>query len=94
MSTRAPGSMSAGSRTEPDEATADWRPTASLARLRLRADLRRKLRAWFDDRAILEVETPAWMLVTDETNDGEDAARSPALGNSQILNSSLPVTRY
>jgi lysyl-tRNA synthetase class 2 len=51
--------MSAGSRTEPDEATADWRPSASLERLRLRAALQRRLRAWFDDRDILEVDTPA-----------------------------------
>jgi lysyl-tRNA synthetase class 2 len=51
--------MSAGSRTEPDHATVDWRPTASLTRLRLRAALRRRLRGWFDDRGILEVDTPA-----------------------------------
>lgn len=36
-----------------------WRPSASLATLRLRAALLRQLRTWFDARNILEVETPA-----------------------------------
>ncbi|MGH8320658.1 MAG: EF-P lysine aminoacylase EpmA, partial [Gammaproteobacteria bacterium] len=37
----------------------DWRPTASLANLRLRAELLKKLRTFFEARGILEVETPA-----------------------------------
>lgn len=36
-----------------------WCPTASLANLRLRAELLRKLRAFFDTRSVMEVETPA-----------------------------------
>lgn len=37
----------------------DWRPTANLAMLQLRAVLLQKIRAFFDARGVLEVETPA-----------------------------------
>ncbi len=37
---------------------ADWQPTASLANLRLRAELLKQVRALFDARGFLEVETP------------------------------------
>ena len=36
----------------------DFRPTASWDNLRLRADLLRRLRGFFDQRGFLEVETP------------------------------------
>lgn len=36
----------------------DWRPAASLENLKLRAELLRKLRTFFDARGLLEVETP------------------------------------
>jgi elongation factor P--(R)-beta-lysine ligase len=35
-----------------------WRPTASRAALQLRAALNRRIRTFFDDRGVLEVETP------------------------------------
>ena len=41
------------------EADAAWRPTADLARLRLRADLLARVRAYFRESGALEVETPA-----------------------------------
>jgi lysyl-tRNA synthetase class 2 len=43
---------------ESDTPGNDFAPTASWANLRLRADLMRRLRGFFDDRGFLEVETP------------------------------------
>ncbi|HEV7278938.1 MAG TPA: EF-P lysine aminoacylase EpmA [Pirellulaceae bacterium] len=37
----------------------DWRPTATWETLRARADLLKRVRSFFDDRGLVEVETPA-----------------------------------
>jgi elongation factor P--(R)-beta-lysine ligase len=49
---------SAHSKMSHSKAIADFRPTASWENLRLRAELLRRLRQFFDDRGFLEVETP------------------------------------
>jgi lysyl-tRNA synthetase class 2 len=38
--------------------TDDWRPTATMQNLELRADVLARIRAFFADRGVLEVETP------------------------------------
>ncbi|RDH42495.1 elongation factor P--(R)-beta-lysine ligase [Zooshikella ganghwensis] len=40
-------------------AESDWQPTASLETLKLRADLLSKIRSYFQQQSVLEVETPA-----------------------------------
>ena len=36
----------------------DWRPTASMEMLRLRAEILARIRTFFEERDVLEVETP------------------------------------
>jgi len=40
------------------EDSADWRPTANANTLQQRAEIIRRLREWFYQQNILEVETP------------------------------------
>jgi lysyl-tRNA synthetase class 2 len=47
-----------------DHPTDDWRPTASLDALRVRADTLATLRAFFADRGLLEIETPLLSAAT------------------------------
>jgi lysyl-tRNA synthetase class 2 len=49
--------MSPGPRSKP-ETEDQWRPTASLSALRLRARLLAEVRHFFQERGVLEVETP------------------------------------
>ena len=42
----------------------DWRPTAAFDSLRLRADLLARIRSFFADRGVLEVDTPALSRAT------------------------------
>ncbi len=47
-----------------DHPTDDWRPTASLDALQVRAEMLASLRAFFADRGVLEVETPLLSAAT------------------------------
>ncbi len=65
------------------DAGADWRPSATLARLKLRAELLARTRAFFAARGVLEVDTP--MLVNAAVTDTHlhsvavDVGRPPTL---------------
>ncbi len=42
----------------PGDKAGDWRPVASPETVRIRAEVLRRIRAFFDERSVLEVETP------------------------------------
>lgn len=67
---------------------ASWRPSAALATLRARAGLLAATRKFFDDRGLLEVETPA--LVRHGVTDPhlQNIAASPARGPRLYLHTS------
>lgn len=59
----------------------DWRPTADVAALRLRAELNQLIRTFFAERQVLEVETP--ILSRFGTTDRHIESFDTALSNSQ-----------
>lgn len=67
----------------------DWQPSASIETLRLRAALLRHVRAFFDARGVLEVETPllSRAAITDP-NLASDEVRLPGLADSLYLHTS------
>jgi lysyl-tRNA synthetase class 2 len=61
---------------DPNHAVGEWRPTASLQALRLRARLLGVIRAFFAERGVLEVETPS--LAASGASDAHIASLSTA----------------
>lgn len=74
----------------------DWRPSASLDTLRLRAQLLAKTRAFFDARDLWEVETPALsQAATPDPHIHSFALASPAGASPRYLHTSpeFPMKR-
>ncbi len=67
----------------------DWRPTASPAHLQARARLNRTLRAFFDARGVLEVETPLLSHAI-----GTDPNLHPVTASYQAHPHAAPETLY
>lgn len=65
----------------------DWRPTGSLAALRARASLYRQVRAFFQARGVLEVETPA-LSQAGNTDPNIHSFRVDTPGGSRYLHTS------
>ena len=72
----------------------EWRPGADLALLRLRADLLRRLRAWFDAAGYLEIETPA-LSAAGTTDPALESLSTRVAGRPFYLHTSpeLPMKR-
>ncbi len=71
---------------EPDLHHPSWRPTASLEMIRLRAQLLTKIRAYFEQTGVVEVETPVCSSY---------AATDPATESFQLAcNGPAPRPRY
>ncbi len=62
----------------PDETSLEWRPTASWRNLRLRAEVLAQIRTFFQQRDVLEVETP--LLAAATVTDPHLASLSSRLG--------------
>ena len=67
-----------------------WRPSASLSALRARAQLLASVRAFFADRNVLEVETPALCQagVTDPSIEPLVVSAGVSVGDPRYLQSS------
>ncbi len=82
------------------QAGSDWQPTASIGALKLRAMLLARIRAFFTQRNVLEVDTPALSVAaaTDPALHSlrtETSGPAPAGGNSLYLQTSpeFPMKR-
>jgi lysyl-tRNA synthetase class 2 len=73
----------------PGEPGQDWRPTASIEALRLRAGLLQGMRRFFAGRGVLEVETPALCAIA-ATDPGVASLRSTVDGVLTVYLQSSP----
>ncbi len=72
----------------------DWRPSASLATLRLRARILARIRAFFETRGVLEVETPC-LSAAANPDPHIDSLAVPVAGGRRWLHTSpeFPMKR-
>ena len=73
---------------EPVGSRCDWRPSASIDALRLRAGILRRIRAHFDTEGVLEVETPILGARTVTDPSIESLAARDGAGRARYLQTS------